>query len=142
MPWGLALMHATRPPGALFAAAATALGGVLTVGLPLLVVLANLAGDIVVGIALVRALLAYPGDLFRSSGAAPQEAIRLSLGRSLSLALEFQLAADILGIALDPTRDDLVVLGAVAVLRTTLNYFLGRELDQARRRAREASDEP
>ena len=146
MTWNFALMHTTRPPGVLFAAATTTLvaglDNVLTVGLPLLVAFANLSGGIVVGIALVRALLTYLRDLLRNGGEAPQEAIRLSLGRSLSLALEFQLAADILGTALDPTRDDLIVLGAVAALRTALNYFLGRELDQARLREREAPDEP
>ena len=66
----------------------------------------------------------------------PKEAIRLSLGRSLALALEFQVGADILGTALDPTLNDILVLAAVVVLRTVLNFFLGRELRQAERRER------
>ena len=64
----------------------------------------------------------------------PDEAIRLSLGRSLSLALEFQLAADILGTALNPTLRDITTLAAIAALRTAPNYFLGRELRDAQQR--------
>jgi uncharacterized membrane protein len=54
--------------------------------------------------------------------------VRLSLSRFLALALEFQLAADILGTAIAPSWDQLGKLGAVAVLRTALNFFLGREM--------------
>ncbi len=111
------------------------LGGVLR----LLIFVANLAGGIVIGVALVRALLVYVVGLVRTRGGEmPQESIRLSLGRSLSLALEFQLAADILGTALNPTFQELGILAAVAVLRTALNYFLERELADAQRRERAA----
>jgi len=63
-----------------------------------------------------------------------KEAIRLELGRSLALALEFQLGADILGTALNPSLQDILTLGAIVILRTVLNFFLGRELkDEANR---------
>jgi len=103
--------------------------------LRLLIFLANLAGGMVIAVAIVRGLLTYATDLFRARGGeVPRETIRLSLGRSLSLALEFQVAADILGTALNPTREDLIILAAVVALRTILNFFLGRELDDAQRR--------
>jgi len=54
--------------------------------------------------------------------------IRLVLARHLALALEFQLGADILATAVAPTWDQIGKLGAIAVLRTALNYFLGREI--------------
>ncbi len=100
-----------------------------------LIFLANLAGGIVVGVATMRALIRYLAELVRTRGdAMPNEAIRLALGRSLSLALEFQLAADILGTALNPTIRDIATLAAIAALRTALNYFLGRELRDAQSR--------
>jgi len=84
-------------------------------------------------VAIVRGIAAYIVGLLRArGGAGPEEVIRLALGRALSLALEFQVAADILGTALDPTQQDLIILAAVVALRTLLNYFLGRELDAAR----------
>ena len=49
--------------------------------------------------------------------------IRLCFGSWLILALEFQLAADILATTVAPSKEELVRL------RTFLNYFLGKELD-------------
>ncbi len=64
------------------------------------------------------------------SARGPKEFIttRLILARYLVLALEFQLGADILGTAVSPSWDQIGKLGAVAVIRTGLNFFLLREL--------------
>lgn len=61
------------------------------------------------------------------------EHLRLVLGRFLALGLEFQLAADILKTAVSPTFDDLGQLGAIAAIRTVLNYFLAQEIERAER---------
>jgi len=101
-----------------------------------LIFLTNLAGGVVVGVAVVRGLLIFVVDLIRRRGqpVLSKEAIRLELGRSLALALEFQLGADILGTALNPSLQDILTLGAIVILRTVLNFFLGRELkDEANR---------
>ncbi len=55
--------------------------------------------------------------------------VRLTLARYLALALEFQLAADILSTAIAPGWDEIGKLGAIAVIRTGLNYFLMREME-------------
>lgn len=60
-------------------------------------------------------------------------AVRLGLGRFLALGLEFQLAGDILRTAVAPTFEEIGQLAAIAAIRTALNYFLGRELEQERR---------
>ena len=60
--------------------------------------------------------------------------IRLRFSRYLSLALEFQLASDILSTALAPTWQELGKLGATAVIRTALNYSLNREIREYRER--------
>ena len=57
--------------------------------------------------------------------------MRLQLGRWLSLALEFELAADILRTAIAPTWEEIGKLAAIAALRTLLNYFLEREIRTA-----------
>lgn len=64
-----------------------------------------------------------------------KEAVRLRLGHWLSVALEFELAADILRTAVAPTWNDIGQLAAIVVLRTALNYFLQLEIvrSQARR---------
>lgn len=56
--------------------------------------------------------------------------IRLLLARHLALALEFQLGADILSTAISPSWDQIGKLGAIAIIRTALNFFLSREMEQ------------
>ena len=68
--------------------------------------------------------------------------VRLTLGRWLAVALEFELAADILRTAVAPTWNEIGQLAAIAALRTALNYFLGKEIDKeasAERRSAETS---
>lgn len=58
----------------------------------------------------------------------PFNQVRLRFGLWLALALEFQLGADILSTTVAPTTQDLIKLAMIAVIRTFLNYFLGREM--------------
>jgi uncharacterized membrane protein len=78
----------------------------------------------------VGALRGVAGLFGRMSGAQEGQftPVRLTLARYLSLALEFQLAADILSTAIAPSWDQIGKLAAIAVIRTGLNYFLGLEL--------------
>ena len=61
--------------------------------------------------------------------------IRITLGRWLALALELAVAADILRTVMIPTWDEIGKLGAIVVLRTVLNYFLEREIEQEQKKA-------
>jgi uncharacterized membrane protein len=70
----------------------------------------------------------------------PAGDVRMGLARALLLALEFQLAADIVGTAISPDWDQIGKLAAVAAIRTFLNFFLQRELVAEESRARAASD--
>ena len=56
--------------------------------------------------------------------------IRLDLGLALALSLEFLLAADIVSTAVSPSWDDLGKLAAITGIRTFLNFFLNKEVDQ------------
>jgi uncharacterized membrane protein len=56
--------------------------------------------------------------------------LRLKFGGWLALALEFQLASDIVKTTVAPTYENLIQLGAIAVIRTFLNYFLNKELKE------------
>ena len=59
-------------------------------------------------------------------------AIRLLFARYLTLGLEFQLGADILSTAIAPSWQEIGKLGAIAVSRTGLNFFLSREMQEER----------
>jgi uncharacterized membrane protein len=80
-----------------------------------------------VGIILVGMILAL-GRLVAHAAGRPAGDVRMGLARVLSLALEFQLAADIVGTAISPDWDQIGKLAAVAAIRTFLNHFLQREL--------------
>ncbi|MCZ7567832.1 MAG: DUF1622 domain-containing protein [Ardenticatenaceae bacterium] len=97
---------------------------------------AEIAAGVVIGVAVLRSIWAYVQRL-----ASPQpervestEAIRLALGRALALGLEFTVASDILRTAVAPSRQDILNLAAIVLLRTLLNYFLEREIRQVEAR--------
>jgi uncharacterized membrane protein len=67
----------------------------------------------------------------------PFNQVRLKFGTWLTLALEFQLGADILSTTIAPTTQDLIRLALIAVIRTFLNYFLDKEIEAEQRLGRE-----
>jgi hypothetical protein len=79
---------------------------------------------------------------FRSGYAAAFTLIRLAFARYLTLALELQLAADILSTSVAPTWDRIGKLAAIAVIRTALNYFLSKEVQQESREEARVPDNP
>jgi uncharacterized membrane protein len=60
-----------------------------------------------------------------------RKAIWRRFGVWLLLGLEFALAADIITSVISPTWRDIGELGAIAVIRTFLNYFLEHDLENA-----------
>ena len=102
-------------------------------------------GALVVGIGAFLALSLY----LRSVLAGKQtnfNAIRLVLARYLALALEFQLGSDILSTAVkptDPTKvwQPIAQLAAIAVIRTGLNYFLGKEIKEEQKAEEEKASQ-
>ena len=78
-----------------------------------------------------RVLLARTRIPVEAAQAPGQEQVRHDLGRWLALALEFELAADILRTAVAPTWNEIGQLAAIIVLRTALNFFLRKEIEKA-----------
>lgn len=60
-----------------------------------------------------------------------RKAIWRRYGTWLLLGLEFELAADIVGSVISPSWMDIGELGAIAVIRTFLNYFLEKDLESS-----------
>lgn len=99
----------------------------------------EMVGAIILAVGVVRAAATFARDIVLR-GPGEFTAIRLTLGRYLSLALEFQLGADILSTAVSPSWDEIGKLGAIAVIRTALNYFLSLELREADRTMQSEKD--
>ena len=95
-----------------------------------LIPVVELIGALVIGVGVIVAFGAYVLSELRVRPQAYEE-IRLLLGRFLALGLEFQLASDILGTAVSPNFAEIGKLGAIAAIRTILNYFLAQEIERA-----------
>lgn len=91
---------------------------------------AEALGVLVIVVGLVRTAWEYIRSFPHEQHEHEQIGIRLHLGKSLSLALELLLAADILLTAVAPSWNALDQLAAVIALRTLLNYFLHREMSR------------
>ncbi|WP_373539893.1 DUF1622 domain-containing protein [Chamaesiphon sp.] len=92
---------------------------------------AEIAAALVIGVSVIQAFIRYIRQLFiQKQHIDATEKIRFQLGRGLALGLEFTVASDILRTAIAPTRQDILNLGAIVLLRTLLNYFLEREIRQ------------
>jgi len=96
----------------------------------------EVAGEAMIGAGLVAAAASWIGGIRISSKDVFGEA-RLRFARFLAMALELQLGADILSTAVAPSWDQIGKLGAIAVIRTALNFFLRRELNEQALKVRE-----
>ncbi|HEY0005685.1 MAG TPA: DUF1622 domain-containing protein [Pyrinomonadaceae bacterium] len=84
-------------------------------------------GAIIIGMGVLTAVYEFARALIPPQ-VKSYNTIRLTLARYLALALEFQLGADILSTAIAPSWTQIGKLGAIAVIRTALNFFLTREI--------------
>jgi uncharacterized membrane protein len=86
-----------------------------------------------VGVILVGLLMAaYQAVVLiaRGSSHLAYEKVRSTFGRSVLLGLELLVAGDIIRtVAVDPTLDNLLVLGLLVVIRTFLSWSLEVEID-------------
>jgi uncharacterized membrane protein len=77
-------------------------------------------------------LIVRKSGLFRSNEdeLSPIASFRRTLGRSILTGLELLVAADIiLTVAVEPTPERVVVLGAIVLIRTFLSFSLEVEID-------------
>jgi uncharacterized membrane protein len=106
-----------------------------------LVVATSLAVDAIDWLALVLIVVGaveafFQGlwTMFSSRDGHYEREVWLRLGRWLVAGLTFQLAADVLETAITTSWDEVARLGAIAAIRTFLNYFLERDLGEIRTR--------
>jgi uncharacterized membrane protein len=101
----------------------------LRTAVELLVRLVEIAGAVVIFVGAAIAFVRFLDAAVRHRSEPHRfVSVRLGLGRYLALGLEFQLASDVLRTAVAPTLLEIAELGAIAAIRTALNYFLGREI--------------
>jgi uncharacterized membrane protein len=89
------------------------------------------AAALIIAAGAVEALAAIVRSFLLSQPASgTRKRIWLRFGVWLLLGLEFELAADVVRTAIAPTWAQIGQLGAIAVIRTFLNFFLEKDLEK------------
>jgi uncharacterized membrane protein len=101
------------------------------------VLVIDLLALLVVVVATVQAVVNGTRVLLTSASDPTRRQVWVHYARWLVVALTFQLAADIVETSIRTDWQSIARLGAVAVIRTFLNYFLERDLGEIRMRAKE-----
>lgn len=88
----------------------------------------------------LKALVAYLRAEFRKTGTQKRfevlSDVRLELGTYILLGLDFYIVSDIIHSMIHPEFDELINLALIVVLRTTIGFFLGKEIAEIEARAR------
>jgi len=87
---------------------------------------------IVIGIGAIKAVVGLIRPRLRDTRRplSDKKEVWVHFGVWLLLGLEFELGADIIRSAISPTWEQLGQLGAIAVIRTFLNYFLEKDIEK------------
>jgi len=88
----------------------------------------DLVGAVIVALGATRAAVQIGRGIVTRGFSVDYSTVRLGFARSLSMALEFQLASDIVATAFDPSWEQIAILAAIATIRTVLNFTLQREI--------------
>ena len=83
---------------------------------------------LILALAVIKAIRQLGIRKLKMQGEEKLTEIRIDLGVALALSLEFLLAADIAATAVSPTWDALGKLAVISAIRTFLNFFLEREV--------------
>ena len=94
-----------------------------------LIIVIESCGAIVIFIGAIKAMIGYARRCVLNRDSTDISSLRLQLGQSMVMALEFQVAADILKTGISPEWQDILLLAAIIALRTILNYLLEREIE-------------
>lgn len=98
------------------------------------VVIIDLMALVIIVIGTVEAFVRGGWVLISSQAGHERRDVWLRFARWLVAGLTFQLAADILETSVTPSWEEIAKVGAIAVIRTFLNFFLERDLSEIRER--------
>jgi uncharacterized membrane protein len=97
---------------------------------------------IIIFVGTVEAFITGIRVMFSSPTGHERRDVWLRHARWLIAGLTFQLGADIIETAITPSWEDIGRIAAIAVIRTGLNYFLERDLNEVRDRQQEPAGSP
>jgi uncharacterized membrane protein len=100
----------------------------------LLIFIVNVASVLILCLGVTKALLTFLSRTIQAiikhekiNDISENNDIKRHLGSYILLSLEILIAADIIKSILEPSIDDILILGAIVVIRTIISYFLAKE---------------
>ncbi|WP_138309069.1 MULTISPECIES: DUF1622 domain-containing protein [unclassified Clostridium] len=93
--------------------------------LPEMIHFMELIGIVIIFIGASRAFLRYAGSFFQRDKGCN---IKLMLGSSLELGLEYKMGAEILKTVLIRDMNEILILGSIIVLRALLSFLIHYEM--------------
>jgi uncharacterized membrane protein len=105
------------------------------------VVIIDMMALVIILVGTIEAFIRGGWALVSSSSGHERREVWLRYARWLVAGLTFQLAADIIETSITPSWEEIAKVGAIAVVRTFLNFFLERDLNDVRERERETLSE-
>lgn len=100
---------------------------VIAVCLPQIICLLEIIGITVIVIGSIRTFVLYLKNIFEKSN----YRIRIELGQSLALGLEFKMGAEILKTVLITEMNEILILGSIILLRAILSLLLHFEMKES-----------
>lgn len=106
-------------------------------GVELLVDILNIFSILVLLIGVVKAALGFIKNecakADRFAIAHKNNGIKIYLGSYILLSLEILIASDIIETIMNPSIEDMLILGGIVVIRTAISFFLGKEIEAGER---------
>ncbi len=91
---------------------------------PIMVIILELVGVFIIGFGSLRSLYIF----FKSKFDVEDAHLKITLAQSLALALEFKMGAEILMSIIVKTSSELLILGAIIILRVMLTFVIHWEI--------------
>ena len=111
-----------------------------------LAVVIDLAGALIMLWAFVTSFVSVASSAIRRSDAPNRfrdmQIARCDLGTRLVFALELMIVSDLLQTIISRSIDDLIFLGGLVVIRTTIAYFLNQEIQEVHAELSKAKNNP
>ena len=110
--------------------------GIVHIIVPEIIGIIELMGIFIIVVGSIKAFIMYGNSLIKHV----HYPIKLSLGNALALGLEFKMGSEILKTVTIRTIDEIMILGAIIVLRALLSILIHYEVKNEKEHNRELTD--
>ncbi len=105
--------------------------------LPILIHIIEIIGIFIVATGAFKAFIDYIKNFSKPDNSLN---VRNSLGTAMVTGLEFKMAAEILRTVIVRTKEEIILLGSIIILREILFYFINKEMKEHKKNQSDAQE--